>query len=239
MAKNNLALCRVCQYRDICIPKSLLPSLQEPFVQKIASDLAQQTSFVKGKLVYRQGDEFQSIYTIRSGCVKTFSLDKDGEELIEGLFFPGEFLALDCISFKRYSHFAVSTEDSDLCLINYHNLETFACRESQLALHISKAISGQLSKQLRWAQSLTKGNSEQRLITWIFIVSSKLKLEVKSSYQFPVPVTKAEIAKLLQMRPESLSRVITKLNKEGLVNFGNKECTINDKKTLFQRSSLK
>ncbi|HIE49339.1 MAG TPA: Crp/Fnr family transcriptional regulator [Gammaproteobacteria bacterium] len=239
MNKSNSALCRVCQYRNICIPESLLPSLQEPSVQKIASDLAQQISFAKGKLVYRQGDEFQSIFTIRSGCIKTYSLDKNGEELIEGLFFPGEFLALDCISFKRYSHFAVATEDSDLCLINYHNLEALASRESQLALHISKAISGQLSKQLRWAQSFLKGNSEQRLITWIFIVSSKLKLEAKSSYQFPIPVTKAEIAKLLQMRPESLSRVITKLNKEGLINFVNKECIVNNKKRLFERSSLK
>ena len=62
MNKSNSALCKVCQYRNICIPESLLPSLKESSVQKIASDLAQQISFVKGKLVYRQGDEFQSIF---------------------------------------------------------------------------------------------------------------------------------------------------------------------------------
>ena len=61
MNKSNSALRKVCQYRNICIPESLLPSLEEPSGQKIASDLAQQISFVKGKLVYRQGDKFKSI----------------------------------------------------------------------------------------------------------------------------------------------------------------------------------
>ena len=56
------------------------------------------------------------------------------------LFYPGEFIGLDCISFKAYTHFAVAKEDSNLCIINYHNLESLAARESQLALHISKAV---------------------------------------------------------------------------------------------------
>ena len=234
MTKTNLALCRLCQYRKICIPESLLPSLEGAQGQKIASDHAQQISIEKGKLVYQQGDKFNSIFTIRSGCIKTYSLDEEGEELIEGLFYPGEFLGLDCISFKAYTHFAEAKEDSNLCLINYHNLESLASRESQLALHISKAISSQLSKQLKWAQSFSKGNSEQRLITWIFVISSKLGLAGKSRYRFSIPVKHAEMAKMLHMRPESLSRVITKLNKEGLITISTKECEVNDRDRLFK-----
>jgi len=228
------ALCRVCQYRKMCIPESLLPSLEEPSGQKIASDHAQQISLSKGKFIYQQGDKFHSIFTIRSGCIKTYSLDEEGEELIEGLFYPGEFIGLDCISFKAYTHFAVAKEDSNLSIINYHNLESLAARESQLALHISKAVSSQLSKQLRWSQSFVKGNSEQRLITWIFIISSKLGLDGKPRYRFPITVSHAEIAKILHMRPESLSRVITKLNKEGLITLTPKECEVNDKNKLFK-----
>ena len=82
------ALCRVCQYRKMCIPDSLLPSLEEPSGQKIASDHAQQISLSKGKVIYQQGDKFHSMCTIRSGCIKTYSLDEEGEELIEGLFYP-------------------------------------------------------------------------------------------------------------------------------------------------------
>jgi CRP-like cAMP-binding protein len=100
-------------------------------------------------------------------------------------------------------------------------------------LHISKAVSSQLSKQLRWSQSFVKGNSEQRLITWIFVISSKLGLDVKPKYRFPIPVTHAEVARILHMRPESLSRVVTKLNKEGLITLTTKECQVNDKNKLF------
>ncbi len=41
MTETNVALCKVCQYRKICIPESLLPSLEEAKGQKIASDHAQ------------------------------------------------------------------------------------------------------------------------------------------------------------------------------------------------------
>ena len=42
------------------------------------------------------------------------------------------------------------------------------------------------------------------------------------------------MAKMLHMRPESLSRVITKLNKEGLITLSTKECEVNDRGKLFK-----
>ena len=41
------------------------------------------------------------------------------------------------------------------------------------------------------------------------------------------------------MRTENISKVITKLNKEGFKKFVNKECIVNNKKRIFERSSLK
>lgn len=230
--KNKRALCTFCRHRNKCLPKELLPALRGSQDDHVVKDLVQQTSLDAGDKLYSQGDTFDSIYSIRAGCIKTYSINEDGEELIEGLFYPGEFLSLDCISFKRYSHFAVAKESTHLCVFNYNRLENISTQQPAVALHISKAISNQLSRQLRWSQIMSKGNLEQKLIAWIFFVSSKLEV-FSQSYEFSIPVTHFEIARMLQMRPESLSRTIKKLNSEGDIFFTNKSCKVRDSNKLF------
>jgi len=231
---NSSPLCKVCNYKHLCMPESIVNAVvSSDYLDQIASTISTQITLLKGSLAYSQGDVFSSIYVIRSGCLKTYSLDEKGEELIEGIFYPGEFLALDCISFKCYSHFAIAKEDSDVCRINYHELETFAKQEPEMAIHASKAISSQLSKQLKWSQTISNGNIKKRICSWILITSSKLGINEKNEYRFLLPINHYEIAKILKMRPESLSRALKELNEEGFVNISNKDCHIKNRDALL------
>lgn len=232
MTKSSRALCFFCQHREKCIPQGLIPTMEEKTNQRVVENLSEQISLEPNEILYSQGDPFRSIYSIRSGCIKTYSVDENGNELIEGLFYPGEFLSLDCISFKRYSHFAVAKGSTHVCIFNYHQLENLSSTQPKVALHISKAISSQLSRQLRWSQIMSKGDLKEKLVAWIFFVSSKLEI-LSESYEFSIPITHAEIAKMLQMRPESLSRAIKKLNEEGNIYFNNKYCEVKNRNQLF------
>ncbi len=227
-------LCRVCSFKHMCMPEKIVEDiLSNENINEIVRTISIQTSVEKGSLAYSQGDNFSSIYVIRSGCFQTYSLDENGEQLMEGLFYPGEFLALDCISFKRYSHFAMAREDSDICKVNYHQLEGFSREEPEMALHISKAISGQLSRQLKWSQAIASGDVKKRLCSWIVITSSKLGITEKDSFEFTLPINHYEIAKMLRMRPESLSRLIKELNKGDLIQISNKKCLVKDRDLLL------
>ncbi len=227
-------LCKVCSYKHMCMPEKIVNEiLINENVNEIVRTISLQKSFNKGEMIYSQGDSFSSIYVVRSGCVQTYSLDEKGEELVEGIFYPGEFLALDCISFKRYSHFALARENSDLCKINYHELEVLSREEPDMALHISKAISSQLSKQLKWSQTISDGDIKKRLCSWLIIISSKLKVSKENSFKFTLPINHYEIAQMLRMRPESLSRIIKELNKEDFIKVSNKECHIKDLNSLI------
>ncbi len=230
MIRNNGALCNYCEYRESCISKEVLSSINSDN-SVIVTNLSDQIELKQNKILYSQGDEFESIYSIRSGCIKTYSIDNDGNELIEGLFYPGEFLSLDCISFKRYSHFAIAKEASQVCTFNYGQLEHISSKHPKVALQISKSISSQLAKQLRWQQIMSKGSIEQRLIAWILFITSKIGI-TENSYKFDIPISNTEISNILQMRPESLSRAIKKLNAKGNIFIKNKKCTIFNKNLL-------
>ncbi len=79
---------------------------------------------------------------------------------------------------------------------------------------------------------MSKGDLKEKLVAWIFFVTSKLEI-LSESYKFSIPITHAEIAKMLQMRPESLSRAIKKLNEEGNIYFNNKYCEVKNRNQLF------
>ena len=46
----------------------------------------------KGDFLFRQGENFGSLYAIRAGSIKTYSVSPDGEEQINGFYFPGELV---------------------------------------------------------------------------------------------------------------------------------------------------
>jgi len=48
----------------------------------------------KGEHLFNQGDEFQAIYAIRAGSVKSYTITNEGEEQITGFYFPGELIGL-------------------------------------------------------------------------------------------------------------------------------------------------
>lgn len=231
MIRNNGALCNYCEYRESCISKEVLAGINADS-SNIVTNLSDQINLDENQILYSQGDKFKSIFSIKSGCIKTYSIDEDGNELIEGIFYPGEFLSLDCISFNRYSHFAVAKERSQICIFNYDELEHISSKHPKVALQISKSISSQLSKQLRWQQIMSKGNVEQRLVAWVLFISSKLGM-TEDYYEFDIPISNTDISNILQMRPESLSRAVKKLNMKGNIYIKNKKCTVINKTLLF------
>ena len=72
-----------------------------------SSQLLQVSSIIFPALLLPTSAETLIVVLVISEIIEdSFLVDAEGEELIEGLFYPGEFLGLDCISFKAYTHFA-------------------------------------------------------------------------------------------------------------------------------------
>lgn len=85
------AHCKDCSLAPLCLPLSLtvedMDSLDE--IVKRGRPLK------KGEFLFRQGDPFGSVFAVRSGALKTFSITDAGEEQITGFHLPSELVGLD------------------------------------------------------------------------------------------------------------------------------------------------
>lgn len=56
----------------------------------------------RGDYLYNAGDKFSSLYAVRSGSLKVFSIDDQGEEQVVGFYLPGEILGMDTIDTREH-----------------------------------------------------------------------------------------------------------------------------------------
>jgi CRP/FNR family transcriptional regulator len=183
-------------------------------------------------MIFHQGDPFHSIFMIKTGCVKTLSVSKNGDESLDGIYFPGEFIGLNSIAASFYSYYAVTASSSVLCKIPYRNLENVSSVEPTLTTHFIGAVSKQLSREIIWRKFITKSKMKERLIGFLLDISDRFELESGPVDKFKLPISLQEISYLLDMRNETLSRQINGLNKEGFININKGTITIIDRFAL-------
>lgn len=87
---HNQAHCKDCSLAPLCLPLSL--NLED--MDALDEIVKRGRPLKKGEFLFRQGDNFGSVYAVRSGALKTFSLSDSGEEQITGFHLPSELVGL-------------------------------------------------------------------------------------------------------------------------------------------------
>jgi CRP/FNR family transcriptional regulator len=216
------------------MPEELIHKLQQkkPGQGDNISPTSNHIYLEPNSMIFHQGDPFHSIFMIKSGCVKTLSVSKNGDESLDGIYFPGEFIGLNSIAASFYSYYAVTASSSVLCKIPYRNLENVSSVEPTLTTHFIGAVSKQLSREIIWRKFITKSKMKERLIGFLLDISDRFELESGPVDKFKLPISLQEISYLLDMRNETLSRQINGLNKEGFININKGTITIIDRFAL-------
>jgi len=83
--------CAQCGLSDLCIPHSLT----DEEIIELDETVVRKKPMGRGATLYRQGDRFSSLYVVRSGAVKVYSTDQEGNEQVLAFYLPGEVLGME------------------------------------------------------------------------------------------------------------------------------------------------
>ena len=92
------AHCKDCSLATLCLPLSL--DMQD--LDALDNIVKRSRPMKKGDFLFRQGDTFASVYAVRSGSLKTFSVTDCGQEQITGFHLPSEFVGLSGMDTELY-----------------------------------------------------------------------------------------------------------------------------------------
>lgn len=216
------AHCKDCSLAMLCLPLSMdlddLNALDE--IVKRSRPLK------KGEFLFRQGDTFNSVYAVRSGSLKTFSITDCGEEQITGFHLPSEFVGLSGMDTDDYPVSAIALETTSICEIPFDRLDDLSASLPQLRRQLMRIMSREIRDDQQMMLLLSKKTADERIATFLVNLSARFRSRGYSPYQFRLAMSRNEMGNYLGLAVETVSRVFTRFQQSNLLSAEGKEIHI-------------
>lgn len=220
--------CASCGLKNICFASGL-SDLDVSLLDKLVD---RNPSIYKGEFLYKRGDNLKSFFAIKGGSIKVYSFDADNNEVIHGFYLAGDVLGLDALAFDTHPFYAVALDVTNVCEIPYDQLTSLSKRVPNLNAQLLNLMSQEIVNSRRHSSLLTHKTAEQKVAFFIRSMSLKYKARGYLHTQFRLNVLHKDVANYLNLTPETVSRILTKCNKNDIVRWTKKEVTIFDEEAL-------
>lgn len=170
-----------------------------------------------GAHLFRNGDEFDSLYVLRSGSIKTYVTTEAGDEQVIGFHMPGEVLGLDGIDSGLYRCSAVALDTCSVCTLPFERLCRLCASSAVAFRRLLERFSHKSRHDERMLLTLGQKSADQRIASFLLNQSRRQKRHGISPNEINLPMSRADIASYLALAGETLSRVVTRLQTAGLV----------------------
>ncbi len=216
--------CSSCNLRELCLPCGV--SGQD--ADRVEELVYTRRRLGRGENLYRAGDEFSSLYAVRSGFFKTVQTLEDGREQVTGFHMGGEIMGMDGIGPEKHSSSAVALEDSEVCVIPYSRLVNLGHEMHGLQRQFHKVMSREIAQEHSVMLLLGTMRAEERLAAFLLNLSQRFTARGYSPSEFNLRMTREEIGSYLGLKLETVSRAFSKLQEDGLISVHQKNICIRD-----------
>jgi len=220
--------CSQCRLASICLPISL--HIDE--IDQVDKIVRRGRPLHKGDYLYRMDDDFHSVYAVRSGTIKTIRITNSGLEQVTGFYLPGEILGLDGVGSSIHTNSALALETSAICEIPFDKMDELGKKVPNLNRHLFRLLGKEITADHQLITLLSKNNAEERVATLLLSISSRNGQRNLSLTSFRLPMSRADIGNYLGLTVETVSRTLTRFQKEGLIVADKKEIEIIDLEAL-------
>lgn len=208
---------------DICAARyhALCSTLSGEQLERLSA-MGRRRTVPANHYIFRDGDEAHSFASILSGVVKLIKTTADGEQHIIGLMYGQDFLGHTFSKHHRFS--AAAATEVELCTFPRapfsRLLDDFPAMERWLFEFTVR----ELDLCRDWTLTLGRKSSYERVASLLLIIARRARstghAPLPRNYaQFELPLTRSELADYLGLTLETVSRMIGKLKRKGLIEL--------------------
>jgi CRP/FNR family transcriptional regulator len=176
----------------------------------------------KGDVLFRPGDRFTALYAIRLGSCKTLMLSDEGNEQVTGYHLPGEIIGVEGMGNDVHGCQAIALEDTEVCTLPFERVERLAREDVSFQRRVYRLLSGAIARERTTSLMLGTMRAEQRLASFLLDLASRYQIRGYSSSEFVLRMTREEIGSHLGLKLETVSRLFSRFDEEGLIQVQGK-----------------
>jgi CRP/FNR family transcriptional regulator, dissimilatory nitrate respiration regulator len=183
----------------------------------------------KGKTVFLESDDSNGFYIVVSGKVKIYKVSFEGKEHILHIYGPGNpFGEVPVFSGLKFPANAETILKSRLLFIPRQAFVDLISEHPSLALNMLAILSMRLRQFTVQIENLSLKEIPARLASYLTYLSDEQTTEDCVS----LTISKGQLASLLGTIPETLSRILAKMNKQNLIQVEGRNITLLDRNGL-------
>ncbi len=203
----------------------LFKELSNEQLTQVAKESVYQTSR-RWDIVFSPGDPVHGLYLLLEGQVKLAVISPLGTEKVIGIIEEGESFA-EAVIFMDSPFFpisAISTRDSKLLLIPKRVIFDLLEQDKTVARKMLAGLSMRNHQLIQEIETIALNTSSRRIVDYLLQIAASSG----NANNITLPTSKMNIASLLNITPETLSRAMLKLQQSGLIEVDGKEIFIID-----------
>lgn len=192
-----------------------------------------QRKYGAGELIFSEADPCAGLYVIRAGNVRIYKSSAGGREHVLAIEGPGNSIAeLPVFDGGSYPASAQAVSDCTLFFFSRQDFQSLCLQYPQVALKVLRVVGGRLRRLVGIIEELSFTTVRHRLVALLVRLGKTEGVRNGESVVLSLPFNNSELAAQIGTVRELISRNLSRLQSEGLIEIDNRELKIPSLKRL-------
>jgi len=182
-----------------------------------------------GELLFAEGEPCAGFYIVLSGRIRIFKTSASGREQVLAMEGPGSSVAeLPVFDGGRYPASVAAMEPSEMIFISRRDFQAFCLEHPQVALKVLAVVGSRLRRLVGIIEELSFTTVRHRLIAHLLRLANDIGVKSARGIQITLPGSHQDLANQIGTVRELVSRNLSRLAAEGLLEVDAREIVIRD-----------
>jgi CRP/FNR family transcriptional regulator len=146
----------------------------------------------------------------------------------------GDLIGLDGIGNDRHGCQAIALEDTEVCALPFDRIEELARSMPPLQHNLHRFLSKEISRDHNIMLLLGSMRADERLAVFLLNLADRYRRRGYSSTEYVLRMTREEIGSYLGLKLETVSRLFSRFQEEGLIQVQGRAVKLLDPGALKQ-----
>jgi CRP-like cAMP-binding protein len=193
--------------------------------------------FSRGEMIFTPGDPDEHLYFVLSGKVRVYRTYGDFKEATVALLKDnGIFGKLDLAESGSQDEFAEAATESYVSVVRKPAISWLIKRQPELALSLFSAFSERLRQSDEMIVMLLHREVSSRLAAMLLSLGERHGRREHAEVTIDLRLTHMELANMIASTREAVSKAMTELQRERVIEVRNRRIVILDSRALAERA---
>ena len=190
-------------------------------------------NYTAGQIVFSEGEPCTGMFVVESGHIRIFKSAASGREQVLSIDGPGSSVAeLPVFDGGNYPASVAAVEDSTLLFVSKQDFQSLCLTHPQVALKVLRIVGARLRRLVGIIEELSFTTVRHRLVSLLVRMAHKEGNNAPSGTEITLPANNQELAAQIGTVRELVSRNLSRLQAEGLIQMDGRSIVIPNRKAL-------